>query len=317
MNGGRMVAAHSVGCAVATLLLLAGPTIAAPAINQFEVKDLQSSPGAFEFQSQNAFSTGQPRRQTTVNGAGDTVYDDNTVIRQREALEIQLGITDYFRIRLGVEFEQERLDDPGLFADPNAFSSLKIDEVAVEAVIVFVKPQPNGVGLGLLIEYGAPVNGGRDSQSELYLGPIIEAHAGRWSLIANLAFVRHIGGSPAFGEDDFIRDEKWDFCYFLQGQLEVSDSWALALEAYGTFDRLGDSGRRSESARLFGDFDQHRAGPVAYYTIKPQRFLDAVRRNGVDADGGDVEISIGAGALFGLNENTPDTTYKLSLEVEY
>lgn len=39
-----------------------------------------------------------------------------------------------------------------------------------------------------------------------------------------------------------------------------------------------------------------------------------------DDDGGEAKelaVSIGAGALLGLNENTPELTYKLSIEVEY
>lgn len=303
------------GIAAAAAALCPTPTGAGPAINQVEVKDLQSAPGEFEFQSQNAFSTGQPARRSF--GAA---YDDNTVIRQREALELQMGITDYFRIRVGIEFEQERLDEPELFADRNAFAELELDELALEAVVVFVKPKPDGVGLGLLIEYGAPLSGGPESQSEVYIGPIVEAHAGPWSLIGNFAFVRHMGGDAEAGNTDYVRDEKWDFSYFLQGQYEFSKAWALAAEAYGTIDRLGDSGTKSEEAELFGDFDQHRAGPVVYYTFSPNgsgRARGAASQLAENGEDKEVEVSIGAGALFGLNENTPDTTYKLSVEVEF
>ncbi|MGQ0457087.1 MAG: hypothetical protein ACT4OU_08495 [Hyphomicrobium sp.] len=303
-----------------TAALGAGGALSGPAINQFEVKDLQSAPGELEFQSQNAFSTGQPRRRFVQDPVGEFTYDDNTVIRQREALEIQLGITNYFRVRLGVEYEQERLDEPGLFADRNAFGGLQFDEVAIEGVFVFVKPKPDGVGLGLLVEYGAPVKGGSEEQSEVYIGPIIEAHSGPWSLIANLAFVKHMGGDAEPGDLDYVRDDKWDFSYFLQGQHEFSKSWALAIEAYGTIDRIGDSGNRTEEAELFGDMNQHRAGPVLYYTFSPHRGgqLSAASSNLTDDDDEkEVEVSIGAGALFGLNEHTPDTTYKLSVEVEY
>ncbi|MFN0218006.1 MAG: hypothetical protein ACKVP4_04220 [Hyphomicrobium sp.] len=291
---------------------------AGPAINQFEVKDLQSAPGEFEFQSQNAFSTGQPRRRFVEAPPGTYAYDDNTVIRQREALEIQMGITDYFRIRLGIEFEQERLDEPGLFADRNSYGDLQLDELAIEGVFVFIKPKDNGVGLGLLVEYGTPISGGPESQSEVYVGPIIEAHAGAWSLIANLAAVRHMGGDAEPGNFDYVRDDKWDFSYFLQGQYEFSKSWALALEAYGTIDRIGNTGARSEEAELFGDTDQHRAGPVIYFTFNPDRSGgNRAHASKLDDEEKEVEVSIGAGALFGLNEATPDTTYKLSVEVEF
>lgn len=301
-----------------------GQALAGPAVNQFEVKDLDSAPGDLEFQSQNAFITGQPRRRFADDGNGGFVFDDNTVIRQREALEMQLGITDWFRVRLGVEFEQERLDDPASFNEAGKFGSLALDEVAIEAVVVLVKPSKEGVGLGLLVEYGAPVGGGPESQSELYVGPIIEAHSGQWSLITNLAFVKFLGGDGEIGDTDYVRDDKWDFSYFVQGAYEFSKSWTVALEAYGTFDRIGGSGHRSEEAELFGDFNQHRAGPVVYYKFFPggAGTGDALAARAKEiADGAEddkeLSVSIGAGALFGLNENTADTTYKLSLEVEY
>lgn len=215
--------------------------MAGPAINQFEVKDLQSAPGDFEFQSQNAWSTGQPRRRSVLTAPGDAAFDDNTVIKQREALEIQLGVTDWFRVRFGVEFEQERLDDPGSFAEADRFAPLKFDEVAVEGVVVFVKPKEEGIGLGLLMEYGSPV-GEMEVPAEFYVGPIIEAHTGPWSFITNLMFVKYMGGKVASGNDAYMRDEKWDFSYATQLEYEISRNWGVALEAYGTFDRLGGHG---------------------------------------------------------------------------
>jgi hypothetical protein len=307
------------------LLPAAGPwwrAHAGPAINQFEVKDLESSPGDFEFQSQNAWSTGQPRRKWVETGPGEILADDNSVMRQREALEVQLGITDWLRVRVGVEFEQERLDDPETIAQLDSFDSLKLDEVAIEGVVVFIKPKKEGVGLGLLLEYGAPVDAA-DDPAEFYIGPIIEAHTGPWSIIANLIFVSHIGGKSL--DPEFVPDEKWDFSYFTQFQYEMSSEWALALEAYGTFDRLGDSGSPGEEREVFGDHDQHRAGPIVYYTFYPSQppalTVQAPANAAEAAEGEDdikrLSVSVGAGVLIGLNENTPDATYKLSLEVDY
>lgn len=295
-----------------------------PAINQFEIKDLESEPGQFEFQSQNAWSTGQPRRKRALNGDGEAVFDDNSVARQREALEVELGITDWFRMRLGVEYEQERIDDPSVFTQADGFEKLTFDEVAIEGVVVLVKPKKEGVGLGFLVEYGSPVNDA-PSASELYLGPIIEAHTGPWSAIANLMFVKHLGGKPEPGSDeDFVKDEKWDFAYFTQAKYEASRDWSFALEAYGTFDRLGSSGTPGEERALFGDHDQHRAGPVVYYTFFtcPPSAIQSARaavKDG-DDDGDDSRqwaVTVGTGVLFGLNDNTPDHTYKLSVEIEY
>ena len=313
---------------VLVMALQAQPVGAGPAVNQFEIKDLESAPGDVQIQSQNAWSTGQSRRRSAVAASGEIAFDDNTVIKQREALEIQLGITDWFRVRLGVEFEQERLDQPASFAEANSFAPLKFDEVAVEGVLVFVKPKEDGVGLGLLMEYGSPF-GEMEAAAEFYIGPIVEAHTGPWSFIANLMLVKFMGGKAEPGNDEFVRDEKWDFSYATQLEYEISRNWGVALEAYGTFDRLGDTGSPGENRALFGDLDQHRAGPIAYYTFFPGEGASTRRVHAGaatalsdDVDGQkneakELAVAIGTGVLFGLNENTPDLTYKLSVEVEY
>lgn len=307
--------------------LTSAPAWAGPAINQFEVKDLESSPGDFEFQSQNAFSTGQPSRRSFEKAPGDVVYDDNTVTRQRESLEVQLGVTDWLRFRVGIEYEQERLDDPENFNQANSFGALKIDEVSLETVIVFVKPKAEGVGFGWLFEYGDNSSGGVEGRDELFTGPIVEAHTGPWSFLANLALVKYFHGRAAADDPDYVVDHKLDFAYFLQGGYRFSESWQFALESYGAIDRLGSTGHRPEADQIFGDFNQHRAGPVVYYTMFPFGRATENKGNGGAKGLGDGEagegdakewsMTIGGGALFGLNENTPDTTYKLSVELDY
>lgn len=312
--------------AAALLLGLATPVYAGPAINQFEIKDLQSGPGDFEFQSQNAWSTGQPRRAARQTVPGELLLDDNSVTRQREALEVQLGVTDWFRVRLGVEYEQSRLDDPAFLSDADRFGSLKFSEVSIEGVVVLVRPKKEGIGLGLLMEYNSPVHD-KEVASEFFFGPIVEARTGPWSAIVNLAMVAYIGGSALPGDTAFRRDEKWDFAYFTQIKYDFSKQWALALEAYGTVDRLGNSGSRNAAVALFGDHDQHRLGPIAYYRFFPcpPSLMKAEHHTtdmaaGDDDDAGEVKqwsVTTGLGVLFGLNENTPDFTYKLSVEVDY
>ena len=99
-------------------------------------------------------------------------------------------------------------------------------------------------------------------------------------------------------------------------------------------ERLGNSGTRSEEREVFGDFDRHLLGPVFYYSWggdndraegKARKGLrlrgaGANGRNGDDDKNGDSEApgyTLGAGVLFGLNENTSDVALKWSLEVEF
>jgi hypothetical protein len=259
---------------------------AEPAIGQFELKTLDSSPGEFEFQSQNAWSWGQPSRQVASDDEGELVFDENAVIRQRHALELEAGLTDSLKMRVGVEFEKERLDDPETRAQLNAFDDLQLTELGIELIAVLMPREGDGVGLGAVAEFERPVDD--DEPDTLVLGPIIEFQAGRWFVAAVPMAVHTLEG-----------DDKWDFAYAAQLTRTFSERWALALESYGTVERVSDSGRPSEAARVFGDFNQHRAGPVAYYAYE------------------ELGLSIGVGLLAGLNDHTPDQTLKLSLEVDF
>ena len=322
----------------AAFVLAATAALGGPAVNQFETKDLESAPGDMQFQSQNAISFGLPKRAIKQTSAGETAFDDNTVTRERYALEMQMGIASWFRTRLGVEFEKERLEDPGSIARANAFEDLHLTGIAIEGVFVFVPVKKEGIGLGLLTEYDHSVRGGLN---QVYIGPIVQAVHGPWTAIANLLLVQNYGTPDRAHVQP--EDRKRDFAYAAQLQYDVSETWALALEGYGTIDRLGHSGTRPPGQALFGDFDQHRLGPVVYYRVHPdgghtappgkKAGLKAVRKDDDDGkpgapgkdggqdgdkDGGkDQAVSIGVGLLFGLNANTPDHTLKLSLEYNF
>ena len=156
------------------------PLFAGPSVNQFETKDLESAPGALQFQSQNAISFGQPPRHIIPTTTGYT-FDDNTIARERYALEMQMGITSWFRTRVGVEFEKARVEDPSSLALANAFEDLQLTGVAVEGVFVVIPVLTNGIGLGLLTEYDSTLRGG---QNQFYIGPILQAVSGPWTALA-------------------------------------------------------------------------------------------------------------------------------------
>ena len=294
---------------------------AGPAVGQFELKDLDNVPGRMELQSQNAHSWGQPSRK--IGGEGDdAVLDDNSVIEQRHALEMEGTLTRYLRMRLGIEFERERVEEPDNLANANAFEDLKLDEIALE-IVTILKPVPKsgGVGFGALAEFEHPL--GDDDLNTINFGPIVQAKQGPWGAIGNLIFIHYFGNGER-GEPQPERDRKWDLGYAAQLSYEASERWTYTLEAYGTFDRLGNSGTPGEESLLFGDQDQHRAGPVVYYAFEPRRTagLAEVGGDNDDAAGDDdeadeLEVTLGVGMLFGLNQNTPDQTLKWSIEVEF
>ena len=301
------------------LMFLIGtlPAAAGPAINQFEVKDLEVEQGEVEIEDQSDWAFGLPRRKF-VNDGGDTEFDDNEVARQRHSIEISFGLTNWLKIGTGFELEEERVDDPEPGTNPNKFDSLKVTEIQFEGLVVLVPVKTHGIGLGAYVELQLPTS---NEARTLYFGPIIQAVSGPWSATGNFAFVKFMGGEAEDGE---ARDEKWDFAYFTQLKYEASEAWAFALEAYGTIDRIGNSGTPSEAAVAIGDQDQHRIGPVLYYTFKRDRMppvtsmkLGAASDGDDDDDDEGTSATLGFGFLAGLNDNTPDGTLKLSLEIEF
>lgn len=287
------------------------PAAADPAIGQFELKTLESSPGYLEFQSQNAWSFGQPGRKSADVG-GEEVFDDNAVIRQREALEMEMGFTRYLKMRVGIEFEQERIDDPESPEEADSFASLKLDEIGTELIAVFIPRDGDGFGVGTVVEFERPLEAGE--QMSLIMGPIFEYASGPWLVAAIPMLVHDFGGDP---DEDGIKDDKWDFAYAAQVAYSFSETWTLALEAYGTVERLGSTGTRGEAALTFGDHDQHRLGPILYYSYDVGRSLRPDPRRDSDGEIETSEVSVGLGLLAGLNDNTPDATLKLSVEVDF
>lgn len=294
------------------------PARTEPFIGQFELKTLESAPGSFEFQSQNAWSWDQPSRQI-ASGPDGFVFDENAVARQRHAVELEMGLTRSVKMRVGVEFEKERLDEPATIQQADAFDDLSLTELGAEVIAILAPRDGDGAGLGVVAELEGPID--QEESNNLTLGPIVEFQSGRWFAAAVPMFVYAFGGEADEGEEI---DNKWDFAYASQVAYTFSDTWMLSLEGYGTVDRLGSSGRPSESAELFGDFDQHRLGPVLYYSVG----LGGSRGGGPSASGsalmggaGEEEegatLTVGLGLLEGLNGNTPDHTLKLSIEVDF
>jgi hypothetical protein len=298
------------------------------------MKDLHVEQGDLQFQSQNAYSAGQPRRAVAETAPGTYAFDDNTLAGERYALELEAHLTSFFRTRVGIEFEKSRLDDPPSLSTADAYGSLQLSEVSVERVAVLVPVKRFGVGLGAIAEYNHALSAAEPDT--LFFGPILETASGKWHGLADLQFVRYF--APV---EDGVRDNKWDFAYALQVKYDWSDRIALAVEAYGTLDRIFGSGTAPASEALFGTHDQHRIGPVIYWSyglggqklakslgLVPALDADDVklggkgRRKGGDDDDKGLDddqptATLGVGLLAGLNSTTPDLALKWSLEVEF
>lgn len=291
--------------------LASGPGLAGPAVGQFEVKTLNSEPGEIEFQSQNAYAFGNPRRKVIRDASGELEADDNSLSRQRNALELEFGLTPFLKSRIGIEYEKERREDPETLRQAEGYEGLKLDEYAAEVIWIMIPRRGEGFSLGVVVEYEQSAESG--SSRTVNAGPILEYANGPWHLSLNPTLIKFLGGER---NEAGQKDEKIDFGYATQLKYHWSDSIELALEAYGTVDRIGGSGGRSEEAALFGDFDQHRIGPVVYWSLGPDFCATRDTTEKKNDDEGS-EVVLGIGALFGLNSNTPDTTLKVSLEATF
>jgi hypothetical protein len=268
-----------------------------PFIGQFELKTLESAPGAMEFQSQNAWASGQPERVWVEEPDGDILYDESSLFRARYAMELEIGLTESLKMRVGVEAEDERIDEPASITQADEFEGLRLEELGAELVAIFIPREADGFGLGAVVEVEGPLD--QEGPNSLIVGPILEYQRGDWLLAAVPMLVLGFGGDTDEGEP---RDEKWDFAYAAQIVRTISDRWSIALEGYGTVERLGSTGTPSPAATFFGDSDQHRLGPVVYYA---------------HAASADTEITVGVGLLQGLNSDTADHTMKVSIEVDF
>jgi hypothetical protein len=315
-------------------LLLAGtvPSGGASAqINQFEIREPKVEAGEVELEYLGDYHFGQPRRRSFVEPSGSLLVDDNDFARQRHTFGLSYGLTKWLSLQLALEAEQERLDDPDTFADARGFGPLSITEIEIEATVVLVPARKNCLGVAALFEHNIALD--RREADQLFLGTALQYAWGPWTATANLYGVRHLGGREEL-DGAPIRDDRWDFQYAAQLKYRLNDNVALALEAFGVVERLGHSGTKSEERERFGDFDRHLLGPVLYYSwgsddgragkkagkglrVRP---ADAGGKAGDDDKNGDKDgprYTLGAGVLFGLNNNTSDVALKWALSVEF
>lgn len=283
-----------------------------PFIGQFELKNLESAPGYLEFQSQNAYTFGHPRRGVKA-GDDETLFDENEIARLRHALEMEMGFTRYLKARIGIEFEQERFDEPGTISEAESFDKLRLTEIGGEVIAILIPRDGDGFGLGTVVEVERPVLSASGDPMALIMGPIVEWAQGRLSVSLVPMAVHHFGGRAEEDGESEPLDHKWDFAYAAQAAYAASDRWTFAVEAYGTVDRLGSSGAPSESNKAFGDLDQHRLGPIVYWSTPLDDKPASLRE--VDEEGS--ELTVGLGYFAGLTDATPDGTLKLSVEVDF
>lgn len=139
------------------------------------------------------------------------------------------SLANHFKMRVGIEFEKERGDDPGSLDAVDDFGPLELSELGSEVIFIPFPRQGDGTGMGIVTEIELPL--GSEEPTKFIVGAIFELQSGPWLAAAVPTFVRAIGGDPEDGERV---DDKWDFAYATQLSYGFSETWTLALEGYGT-----------------------------------------------------------------------------------
>jgi hypothetical protein len=300
-------------------LLTSGLTVfASPrAYAQFEVKEVTVEKGEVEFEYNADYHTGNPSRKFALD-SGEIIADENDVLRQRHAIELGFGFTDRLKVSVGTEFEEERFDDVDNVSLVNAFGSLKASSIEAEGTYVLLPMDGNSFGLAAYTGIEHALESGEGNIARV--GALMSLRQGSLSASANFIFAKNFSGS----DPEENSDDRWDFEYATQIAYEMSGRLTLAVEAFGTVKRIGSSGSPGDGALAFGDQDQHRIGPVVYYTLTREAHQRSAMKLGKDDDDGKEDegddeggVTLGAGVLFGLNNDTADATLKWSLAAEF
>src|SRR5690606_6998423 len=125
----------------------------------------------------NAWSWDQPPRQV-ASGPGGLQFDENAVVRQRHAIELEVGLTHSIKMRIGAEFEKERLNEPAIIAEADAFGELELTELGGEIIAILVPREENSLGIGLVAEIEGPID--QEEPNHLTVGPVLEFQSERW-----------------------------------------------------------------------------------------------------------------------------------------
>ncbi|HEY2966748.1 MAG TPA: hypothetical protein VGK75_00140 [Casimicrobiaceae bacterium] len=158
-------------------------------------------------------------------------------------------------------------------------TSTRLDEIEWENIFALTEPGQYWADLGLFAELARDHAEGRNVVA---IGPMFHEEFGRLQANANLLFERQLGAHAEPGaEVDYAWQLKW----------RGDPRFEPGVQGFGTIGRTNDFARET----------QHEIGPAFF----SQAVLGA--RN---------KIKFDAAILFGLNRNTPDTTFRFNLEYE-
>lgn len=294
---------------------------------QFEVEEAEIEKGEIEVEAHGAHFSGFPKFMVVDDDEEEGF--ESEVVRNGVSLEVGFGITDWLKLSVEAEFEEERSGD-------GSWSNFEFTEVGVGAKVELLEAEDDGVGIAFLVEFEKAVREEKtleiegdefeleaeDEGKTLSFGPIFALKNGPWSATTNLLFSYVFDGKETESEGDVDNgaleveevtvtkaDEYWNFDYAVQVKYQITNMFGVGVEAYGTITDIGDTFEDSA--------DKHRLGPVLYVNFGDDDDGDEGEVDNDEEEEEGPEVAMAFGVLFGLNDDTSDIAVKWDMEVEF
>jgi hypothetical protein len=229
-----------------------------PASAQFYVRSPEVEKGVAEIEEHGAVYAGPSEEER---------------LRQSHEVEFKYGFTSRFEGMLEGFFEQE------------IGEGFEAKQAELGGQYEIIKREGDGLGLAFRTIYEFALQD--HSPDEILFGPLAQFVRGRDSITVNTFFVGQVGND--------VEIDSLELKVFWRLKHELTDKWALGLEAYSEIEDLAHVGSFEEQT--------HRLGPVAYYEFPHAE--------------GKPEWKAAGGVLFGVSDAVSDLTYKLDIEVEF
>jgi hypothetical protein len=198
---------------------------------------------------------------------------------------------DLLRQSHEVEFQYGLTDWWMLRLTPNVEQpdgeSIELASVGIETQFVLLPRRGGILGIAVMAGYGPySLFVDDDHTDEFEFGPVVEYAPGPWLFTVNPRLTDETGHAA---------DQDWlGFEYAAQARYSVTDRWALAVLGFGEIEELVHAGPF--------DTQVHVLGPSLYLFSDPES---------------EREWSLGAGVLFGLTDESPETSLRITFAVEY
>jgi hypothetical protein len=193
-----------------------------PAQAQFYVRSLEVEKGVAEVEEHGAVYAGPGEEER---------------LRQSHEVEFKYGFTDRFEGIVEGFFDQE------------ISGNFEAKQFELGGQYEIIQRERNGFGLAFRTIYEFALQD--HSPDEILFGPLAKFVRGRDSITVNTFFVGQVGND--------VEIDSLELKVFWRLKHELTDKWALGLEAYSEIEDLAHAGGFEDQ--------QHRVGPVIYFNI--------------------------------------------------